>query len=74
MECLHMIHYRFTLFVDDYKIPTSDNLCHMCIFNQRNLCDSILCYRLSKIRVNKLLITKLHVNNFCMEKQVLIFT
>lgn len=69
-----MIHYRFTLFVDDYKTPTSDILCHMCIFNQRNLCDSISCYRLSKICDNKLLITKLHVNSLCMEKQVIIFT
>lgn len=69
-----MNHYRFTLFVDDYKIPTSPILCHMCIFTQRGLCDSILCYRLSKIRDNKLLITKLHVNNLCMEKQVIIFT
>lgn len=74
MEYLHMIHYRFTLFVDDYKTPTSDNLCHMCIFNQRNLCDSILCYKLSSIRENKLLITKLNVNNFNMEKQVIILT
>lgn len=69
-----MNHYIFTLFVDNYKTPISDNLCHMCIFNQRNLCDSILCYKLSSIRENKLLITKLNVNNFNMEKHVIIFT